>query len=75
MADQPSISGLSYADDVTVLTSIYDTLDVEHRILRGDLTPEELVRATIDLLSQGVFDQADLQEHLWLYLQRRLAIN
>lgn len=71
MAISSSILGISYSEDVKLLQGIYVDLLVEERIRNGDFTAEELITATLDLFSAGVFDREEIRDGLSRFLVDR----
>ncbi|HEV2505340.1 MAG TPA: hypothetical protein VGV39_19850 [Mesorhizobium sp.] len=68
-------SGIAYPGDMETLKRIYDEMCAEKGICHGSPAAEDLAKATMDLFSQGVFDEAEIRESLRYYLQRKSPPN
>jgi len=66
-----TIEGISYQDDVAILRKIFTELRLDERIRNGDLTPDELVWATLKLFSEGIFLDTDIRDGLSRFLLGR----
>lgn len=71
MSSSSSVRGLSYSDDVHLLRDIFDELHIEERIHDGNLTADELVWATMVLLSEGALTRAEIRSGLRQFLVAR----
>ena len=66
-----SLSGIAYPDDLKLLKGVYDDICICEGIPCGSQMAEDLAMATMDLFSQGVFDEAEIRESLRLFLNRK----
>lgn len=71
MAVPHHFSGIAYPDDLKFLSEIFDAICVERGFHCGSPAAADLARATMDLFTQGVTDEAEIRESLDAYLGRR----
>ncbi|PLP57610.1 hypothetical protein CYK37_18505 [Mesorhizobium loti] len=64
-------SGVAHPDDLAALQRIYDDVCGDHGFCHGSPAAEDLARATMDLVSQGILDQDEMIESLEIYLERK----
>ncbi|WP_054312089.1 hypothetical protein [Mesorhizobium sp. 1M-11] len=65
-----AISGIAYPGDMEALKRIYDDLCSERGFFQGSPAAEDLAKATMDLFSQGVFDESEIRKSIAIYLGR-----
>lgn len=63
--------GIAYPDELKLLRQIYDDIRLRRGFPCGSHAADDLAKATMDLFSQGVSDEAEIRESLDLYLGRK----
>lgn len=71
MSGSAAIRGVSYLEDVQLLRKIFEDFRVDERVRSGELTPEEVIAATLALFAQGKFGDLEIRVGLGEFLAAR----
>lgn len=66
-----STSGNAYPDDLKLLKKIYDDLCSKQNLQAGSPVAQELGKAAMNLLEQGVFDEKEIRERLQKFIDAK----